>query len=50
MFDLITIFTTGGVIFWFKSLLEVKGNVLNQFIKNVLLNEQTSSNQYRLEQ
>jgi hypothetical protein len=44
MFDLITIFTTGGVILWFKSLLEVKGEILNRFIKNVLLNDQTSTN------
>ena len=46
MFDFVCIFTTGGVVLWSKAFCEIKLDVLNTFIKNILLVEKTGQAQY----
>lgn len=46
MFDFVCIFTTGGVVLWFKAFCEMKLDILNNFIKNILLEEKTGQAQY----
>ena len=47
MFDLICIFTTGGVVLWSKAFFsEMKFDLLNLLIKNVLLQEKASLRQF----
>jgi len=42
MFDFVCIFTTGGVVLWFKAFCDMKLDLLNMFIKNILLEEKTA--------
>ena len=47
MIDYACIFTTGGVVLWCKTFCDTTLNldIVNMFIKNVLLAEKTSSQQ-----
>jgi len=42
MFDFVCIFTTGGVVLWYKAFGDLKFPLLNMLIKNILLEEKTS--------
>ena len=46
MFDFVCIFTTGGVVLWFKAFCDMKLDLLNIFIKNILLEEKTAQHQF----
>lgn len=48
MFDFVCIFTTGGVVLWFKAFCDLKLDLLNIFIKNILLEEKTAQHQYNI--
>lgn len=42
MLDFFAIFTTGGVVLWYKAFVgELKFEMLNVFVRNVLLQEKT---------
>jgi len=43
MFDFVCIFTTGGVVLWFKAFCEMRLDLLNLFIKNILLEEKSGA-------
>lgn len=49
MFDLVCIFTTGGVILFYKAFCVLKFDILDFLIKKVLLQEKSSENSYSLE-
>ena len=49
MFDLVCIFTTGGVILFYKAFCVLKFDILDCLIKKVLLQEKTSENSYFME-
>lgn len=42
MFDFVCIFTTGGAVLWFKAFCDLKFDVMNIFIKNILIEEKTA--------
>lgn len=46
MFDFVCIFTTGGVVLWCKAFCDLKLDILNIFIKNILMDEKTAMHQY----
>lgn len=46
MFDFVCIFTTGGVILWCKAFCDLKLDILNIFIKNILLQEKSARTSY----
>lgn len=46
MIDFMCIFTTGGVVLWYKAFCEMKLDLLNIFIKNILLEEKTAKAHY----
>jgi signal recognition particle receptor subunit alpha len=46
MFEYVCIFTTGGVVLWCRAFCEMKLDILNAFIKNILLAQQTAKTQY----
>lgn len=46
MFDFVCIFTTGGAVLWFKAFCEMRLDLLNLFIKSILLEEKTSQSQF----
>lgn len=46
MFDFVCIFTTGGVILWCKAFCDLKLDILNIFIKNILLEEKSARQSY----
>lgn len=46
MFEFICIFTTGGVVLWYKAFADLKLDILNVFIRNILLEEKTAKHQY----
>jgi len=46
MFDFVCIFTTGGVVLWCKAFVDMKLDLLNLFIKSILLEEKTSKTQF----
>jgi len=46
MFDIVCIFTTGGVVLWCKAFCDLRLDILNIFIKNILLEEKTAQSQY----
>ena len=47
MFDYVCIFTTGGVLLWSKSFYsDFKLDIINIFIKNILLEDKSSKKQY----
>eukprot|EP00826_Nyctotherus_ovalis_P055864 TRINITY_DN7468_c0_g1_i3.p1 TRINITY_DN7468_c0_g1~~TRINITY_DN7468_c0_g1_i3.p1 ORF type:complete len:152 (+),score=31.29 TRINITY_DN7468_c0_g1_i3:97-552(+) len=46
MFDLICIFTKGGVVVWSKFFYTVSIELINVLIKNVLMEEKTAMNQF----
>jgi len=48
MFDFVCIFTTGGVVLWFKAFCDMKLDLLNMFIKNILLEEKSAKTQYNM--
>ncbi len=44
MFEYVCIFTTGGVVLWYKAFCELKQfELLNMFIKNILLEDKQST-------
>lgn len=49
MFDLVCIFTTGGVILFYKAFCVLKFDILDYLIKKILLQEKTSETSYSLE-
>ena len=49
MFDLVCIFTTGGVILFYKAFCVLKFDIIDCLIKKVLLQEKTSENSYFME-
>ena len=46
MLDFVCVFTTGGVVLWYRSFCDLKFGLLNIFIKNILLEEKTAQTQY----
>ena len=46
MFEYVCIFTMGGVVLWCRAFCEMKLDILNAFIKNILLAQQTAKTQY----
>lgn len=46
MFDFVCIFTTGGVVLWSKAFCDIRLDIMNIFIKNILLEEKTAQSQY----
>ncbi len=46
MFDFVCIFTTGGVVLWYKTYCEVKFDILNVFIKDILIQEKSAKDQF----
>lgn len=48
MFEYMCIFTTGGVVLWYRALCEMKGVdiLMNLFIKNILLEEKTAKTHF----
>lgn len=42
MFEFVCIFTTGGIVLWYKAFGDLKLDLLNIFIKNILLEEKTA--------
>lgn len=46
MFDLICVFTTGGVVLWFKAFCEIGLGEINSFVKDILINQKISLLQY----
>ena len=49
MFDLVCIFTTGGVILFYKAFCALKFDIIDCLIKKVLLQEKTSEKSYLME-
>ncbi len=51
MFEYVCIFTTGGVVLWYKAFCELKQfELLNMFIKNILLEDkQSTKTQYNFQ-
>lgn len=47
MIDIACIFTTGGVILFYKAFVDLKFDPIDLFIKNILVNERTSETEYR---
>ena len=50
MFDFVCIFTTGGVVLWYKAFCDLKLDLLNIFIKNILLEEKSAKTQYNYQE
>ena len=48
MFDYVCIFTTGGVVLWYRAFCEMKLDLLNMFVKNILLEEKTAKTHYNV--
>mmetsp|Transcript_25080 Transcript_25080/g.28829 ORF Transcript_25080/g.28829 Transcript_25080/m.28829 type:complete len:333 (+) Transcript_25080:15-1013(+) len=46
MFDYFCIFTTGGVVLWYKAFVELKFDLINQLIKDIMIEEKTAKNQF----
>jgi len=46
MFDYVCIFTTGGVVLWYRAFCEMKLDPLNAFIKSILLEEKTAKTHF----
>lgn len=46
MFDYFCIFTTSGVVLWYKAFVEIKFDLINQLIKDIMIEEKTAKNQY----
>jgi hypothetical protein len=46
MFDYFCIFTTSGVVLWYKAFVEMKFDLINQLIKDIMIEEKTAKNQY----
>jgi hypothetical protein len=46
MFEYICIFTTGGAVLWSRAFTEMKLDLLNVFVKNILLEEKTAKTHY----
>lgn len=46
MFDYFCIFTTGGVVLWYKAFVELRFDLINQMIKDIMIEEKTGMNQY----
>ena len=46
MFDYFCIFTTGGVVLWYKAFVELNFDLINQLIKDIMIEEKTAKNQF----
>ena len=46
MIDVVCIFTTGGVLLFYKAFVGLKFDPIDLFIKNVLVQERTSDKEY----
>lgn len=46
MFDYFCIFTTGGVVLWYKAFIDIKFDLINQLIKDIMIEEKTAKDQF----
>lgn len=46
MFDYFCIFTTGGVVLWYKAFVDLRFDLINQLIKDIMIEEKTAKNYY----
>ena len=46
MFDFFCIFTTGGVVLWCKAFVEIRFDLINQLIKDIIVEEKMGQTQY----
>ena len=46
MFDFFCIFTTGGVVLWCKAFVEIRFDLINQLIKDIIIEEKSGLTQY----
>jgi len=46
MFDYFCIFTTGGVVLWYKAFVEMQFDLINQLIKDIMIEEKSAKSQF----